>query len=196
MGRYCAKSASTETSAVHVDRMANHFVGRNPFPFIARMRQSGVRQIERRVYFFFSHWREHRIDFDGFLSMLLPDDAPMPFVGLYFDELEIFGLASFVAQALFERVQDEFGFVVYFRHLAGIFQYGSLLYVVDVFKRFSGRKAVANFQYWTLAHSIYDQFGGNFEQNGRFERVAPIIIVRQSAQGSFNASCNNGYVGI
>lgn len=100
MCRYCAESASAETSAVHVDRMTYHFVGRNHFAFVAWMRHAGVRKVKGAVNLGRTHRWKHGIDLDHALPMLLPKSVALKSVALLLDVLEILSLTAFVGHTL------------------------------------------------------------------------------------------------
>ncbi len=99
MRRYGAERAAAEAAAVETHGVAYHLVGRNSFPLVARMRQTGVGQVERGISLGSGHRRIHRVDLDSRTAVLLPDHrVGDQSVALLLYVFEIGGLQTLVAQ--------------------------------------------------------------------------------------------------
>ena len=80
MRRNGAESAATEATSVNVDRELNHVVGGYSLATIFRVRQSGVRQVERGVKLFGGHRWAWRVDHNELVAHLLQDALSVQFV--------------------------------------------------------------------------------------------------------------------
>ncbi len=70
VGRDGAERAAAETATMKVHGELDHLIRRNRFPFVFRMRQTRIRQVESRIQFLGSHQRE-----GGFTTTYLPSTS-------------------------------------------------------------------------------------------------------------------------
>ena len=101
MRRDRTESTAPKTSPVDVYRELDHLESRYRLPFVFRMGQAGVGQVERRIYLFFRHRRERRIDDYRLFAYLLQDAGSLLLVGFFLYMFEVLGLFQLVAQAFF-----------------------------------------------------------------------------------------------
>src|SRR5665648_2930 len=103
MCRNGTKGATSKTSTVNVDRMANHVVGWN-FLFIpvAGVRQASKRKIVKPIDFlFFQRW-PRRIYNDLQIASFLYNYIRFYFIRFFLDVHEVFGKFLFILKAFFE----------------------------------------------------------------------------------------------
>jgi hypothetical protein len=96
MRRDGAESTASETPPVDVYRELDHLESWYRLPFVFRMGQAGVGQVERRIYFFFRHRWERGIDDYRLFAYLLQDAGSLLFVGFFLYVFEVLGLFQFV----------------------------------------------------------------------------------------------------
>ena len=95
MCRDGTEGAAAEASAVHIDRMSNHFVSRDTFAAVARVGHTCVRQVKGSINLADIHGRVHRVGFDTVITILLPEGrAAVAAVALLFDVLEVEALTT------------------------------------------------------------------------------------------------------
>ena len=96
MCRNGAECTSAEAPSMQIDREFYHFVCRNCFSSVFGVGHTGIRKVERGIYFRFGHGRIRRIDHNCPLSHALPKSLGVVFIGFFLDVLEIFRLLPFV----------------------------------------------------------------------------------------------------
>ena len=106
MGRDRAESTTTKTAAMQTDGELDHFIGRNPFPLVFGMRQSGVGKVERVVKFILCERLIGGIDHSKASIHFLKDALGGILVRFFLDMSEILSLCFFVVETLFVTVQE------------------------------------------------------------------------------------------
>ena len=166
MGRDSAECATSETSAVQSDAMANHFVGRNSFTLISRMRQASVWQIESFIYFTMFHRRIHRIDLDNERVVSLPEgSAAVARIRLLFYVLEVGRLQYGICKAILPGIKNEIITVRCFRHFRFRDANHSLSQIGKSRNIFAGIKMTRYFKNTVFAHTVADDVGRTIHNN-------------------------------
>ena len=102
-----AEGTSAKASAMEIHGELDHIECRYALPFIFRVRQTGIRQVERHIQFALCHRRVGRIHYDGAITCMLQDACRFVFVGFLFNELEVFRFLFLVTQTRFMRVKHD-----------------------------------------------------------------------------------------
>ena len=195
MRRDCAESATAEASAMQIDRELYHLVSRYALALILRMRQSGVRQVERAVELVGCHRRIRRIDNGVLVVDSLQQSLCVHLVRLLLDMSEVFCLRLLVAQALLMAVQH---------YIVGANAVRNLVLAAEI----NGLRNVVNGADWQafgeiatelndrfLAHSVDYHVGARVAEYALLQRVLPVVVVRQAAQRRLDAAEHDGHVG-
>ena len=89
MCRDGAESTAAETAAVHVDRKTDHLIGGDAFPFVFRVWQACVGQVERTIDFLGRHRRVGRVDNHPVSTCLLDQSLSFETIALLLDVVEV-----------------------------------------------------------------------------------------------------------
>ncbi len=195
MCRDGAEGTAAKATAVHIHRKAYHVEGRNAFPLVARMRQTGIVKVERAVDFSGGHRWEHRIHLYGALAVRLPQRGPFIAVRLLLNVLKVLRLQIAVFQALLKRVEHNV-ILVGLRQCRERLPHHGLFHINNVAYFLAGVKASGHFEHRFFAHAVDNHIDRCIGHYRRAQAVLPVVVVRVSAQRSLNAAGNNGHVGI
>ncbi len=195
MGTDGAEGASAETSAVDIDRMLDHVVGRNALAFVFRVGQTGVGQVEGGIDFLGRHGRIGRIDDDKTAVDFLQQATGLHLVGLLFDVPEVLGLRLLVAQAFFVRMQHDVGglyaagYVFPFRQIDRL---RNVAHLADAHARF---ECPTQLDDGLFTHAVDDHVGPRVAQEASAELVLPVVVVRETPQRGFDTSQHDRHIG-
>ena len=192
MGRDGAEGAAAETAAVNVHRELDHLVRRNTFVLVFGMRQACVGQVERQVQFSLAHRRIRWIDYYYLFAGLLIDACGLVLVRFLFDVPEVFCLLPFVFQTVLVRMKLQVAFLRL--ELVCQAEVSRLRQVLRQLVRFL--QPLAQVCNRLFSHTVDEQVGSRIQQDGRAYLILPIVVMRQSAEGCFDASQYDRYVGV
>ena len=191
-----AEGASSEAAAMKGDGVAYHAVGGDFFAAVARMGQACEREGVNGIEFAGGHGGIGGIDDDLPLADGLDEAGGFHAVGFFLDAAEVFGVAPFVAEALFMGVEGD-GLPFFVACDGGVpgAQDSGLGEVGEVFEGDSAAEHAAEFFEGLLAHAVDEHVGAAACKDGGAGGVLPVVVVGEPPQGGFDAADDDGGVG-
>ena len=113
----------------------------------------------------------------------------MHHVRLFLNVPEVLCLRTLVLQAFFVRVEDDV--TLHRCHVVG-YIHG----LGNIIKRLVSLDSACHFNDGLLSHTVDNQIGRGITENAGAQLVLPVVVVGQPAQGGFDASQDDGNVGI
>ena len=196
VGRYGAEAASAEASPVEIDRVFDHLIGGNRPPVaVAGVGQAGVGQIETVVDLGFGQCRIGGRDHNPPVARALHERGLLPQpVALHLDVDEVFGEGRLVGHALLVGVQAEGVGRIEPVHVVVVGHEGHLGQLAQQLGVESVAHGAGHVDDRLVAHAVHEQVGPAVDQYRGVERVAPVVVVGQSAQRCLDAADHDGRV--
>ena len=191
-----AEAAAAEAAAVHVDGMADHFVGRDgPTLPVFGVREASVGQIEGGVDLAFGHDWEGRVDDEETVAGLLEDAACFDAIGFGLDVFEVLRVEFAVGEAFLVGEESAVVPVFVFRGRgAGGEEDGGLRDGGEGGEGDTALEEADAFLEGEFAHAVDEEVGAAIGEDGGFEFVRPVVEVSDAAETGFDAADHDGDV--
>ena len=193
MRRNRAEIAASEASAMSIDGILDHIVGRNPLALVARMRHLRERQVPERIHILLIRRRIRRIDLHITVSGTFQQGIGVHHVRMNLDVMEVLCKCPLVPLALFEGVKNQHTFLG-LRLSAYIERYlWDLVHIVTASARLD---SAGQFLHRLLPHSVAQIVRSTCHQHRRHQTILPIVIVGKPPQRSLDSANDHRYIRI
>ncbi len=149
------------------------------------MRQAGIGQAETVVQLLFGQFRIRRIDHDETVADRLDQRPGFHPIRFGFDPDEILAERPPIFQTFFKTVQPQ-RLVAERIHIPIVGQEGHLTQFAQQVQVVTVVHRPRDVEHHPFAHAVSQQIGPAVDQHGRFQRVAPVIVMRGPAQRSLD----------
>ena len=189
-----AERAAAETATHDLNAVLDHLEGRDPRSAVGRVGEAGEGEPVDAIHLRLFQGQRGWIDDDRFPAMPLHEPAGIVRVGLEVSDprhrAEVDGVAGHGL-----KIGKLEGVGRRWRGLARPEAVGDAAEIAQVADRLAGREAPGDFEDCPFPHPEDDEVGLGIEEDGAPDRVAPVVVVGQSAQRGLHAAGHHRHPG-
>ena len=188
------EGTSAETASMQVHGELDHIEGRDALALVLRVRQTGIRKVERHVEFALCHRRVRRVYHHGAVACVLQDACRLVLVGFFLDEAEVLGLLLLVAGTSLVRMEHDV-FLLADARRNGLLALHHIHGLRDIgWDERTFLHPLAKFGNRLFAHAIDQEVGTGFYEDTLADGVLPIVVMGESAERGFDTSKHHGHI--